>query len=39
MVCGASSADIICTACKSRIQAEAVDHKRRDEKFKRAGAA
>lgn len=39
MVCGASSADIICTTCKSKIQAEAVDHKRRDEKFKRAGAA
>ncbi len=36
LVCGKSSPDIICDACKVRIQAEAVDHKLRGEKLKRS---
>ena len=32
LVCGISSADIICLSCKNRIRAEAVDHKTRMEK-------
>lgn len=36
IVCGTSSPDIICDACKIRIQAEAVDHKLRGEKLKRS---
>lgn len=36
LVCGKASPDIICDACKIRIQAEAVDHKLRGEKLKRS---
>lgn len=36
IVCGTTSPDIICQACKVRIQAEAVDHKLRGEKLKRS---
>jgi len=32
LVCGNASPDIICPGCKNRIQAEAVDHKIRDER-------
>lgn len=32
LVCGKSSEDIICSNCKTRIQAEAIDHKTRTEK-------
>jgi hypothetical protein len=34
LVCGASSPDIICRNCKTRIQAEAVEHKLKSEKAK-----
>jgi thiol-disulfide isomerase/thioredoxin len=37
VVCGKSSPDVICAECKSRIQAEALDHKRAGEKLKQAG--
>lgn len=37
VVCGTPSGDLICAGCKSRIQAEAVEHKRDTEKFKQAG--
>lgn len=33
--CGNPSPDIICTACKTRIQAEAVEHKLKSEKLKK----
>lgn len=39
MVCGAASGEIICGGCKTRIQAEAVDHKRRDERLIDRGSA
>jgi hypothetical protein len=39
MVCGSPSGEIICTGCKTRIQAEAVNHKRRDEKSSERGSA
>ncbi len=32
LICGKSSPDIICTSCKTKIQAEAIDHKRKSEK-------
>lgn len=32
MVCGIPTGDLICGGCKTKIQAEAVDHKRREEK-------
>ncbi len=32
LVCGNPSPDIICSNCKTRIQAEAIDHKTRTEK-------
>lgn len=34
LVCGTSSSDMICVACKTRIQAEALDHKLKVEKQK-----
>ncbi len=37
MVCGSASPEIICSGCKSKIQAEAVDHKRRDERLHERG--
>ena len=37
VVCGNDSAEIICTSCKSKIQAEAVEHKRGIDKFKEHG--
>ncbi|HAS54627.1 MAG TPA: hypothetical protein DCS42_11160 [Nitrospiraceae bacterium] len=33
VVCGNPSSDVICTTCKTKIQAEAVDHKLRSEKL------
>ncbi len=37
IVCGKPSPDIICTTCKNKIQAEAVDHKLKGEKLGQAG--
>lgn len=37
IVCGKPSPDIICTACKTRIQAEAVEHKFKGEKLGQSG--
>jgi hypothetical protein len=34
LVCGSPSPDIICASCKSRVQAEAVDHKIKSERVK-----
>lgn len=34
LVCGNASPDIICGSCKTRIQAEAVDHKRKGERIR-----
>jgi hypothetical protein len=39
MVCGQPSPEIICNSCKTKIQAEAVDHKRKDEKMTERGSA
>lgn len=36
LICGSASADMICTSCKTKIQAEAVEHKHRDEKLRKA---
>ena len=36
VVCGKPSPDMICTTCKTRIQAEAVDHKRKGERVRQA---
>ncbi len=36
LMCGKASPDIICDACKIKVQAEAVDHKLRGEKLKRS---
>jgi hypothetical protein len=33
VVCGSQSPDLICTNCRTKIQAEAVGHKRKDEKL------
>jgi len=38
MVCGQPSPELICGSCKMKIQAEAVDHKRKDEKFSGRGS-
>ena len=38
MVCGSASPEIICGSCKTRIQAEAVNHKRRDERAQERGS-
>lgn len=37
VVCGTKSPDIICSSCKTKIQAEAADHKRRDERLQERG--
>lgn len=37
LICGKLSPDVICTSCKTRIQAEAIDHKRKGEKIRQAG--
>ncbi len=37
IVCGKASPDIICTTCKNKIQAEAVEHKIKGEKLGQAG--
>lgn len=39
IVCGLASADLICHNCKTKIQAEAVNHKRKDEKVQERGSA
>ena len=39
MVCGSPAPEIICMNCKTRIQAEAVNHKRRDERTQERGSA
>jgi hypothetical protein len=39
MVCGQPSPEIICNSCKTKIQAEAVNHKRKDEKISDRGSA
>ena len=39
VVCGQLSPDLICGSCKTKIQAEAVDHKRKDEKVQERGSA
>lgn len=37
VTCGQPSADMICESCKTRIQSEAITHKRRDEHLSQAG--
>jgi hypothetical protein len=37
VVCGSPSADLICSNCRTKIQAEAVGHKRKDEKLHDTG--
>lgn len=37
IVCGHASPDLICEGCKTRIQAEAVNHKRKDERLHDTG--
>ena len=39
IVCGQTSPDLICQNCKAKIQAEAVNHKRKDEKIQERGSA
>lgn len=39
VVCGQPSPDLVCSSCKTKIQAEAVDHKRKDEKLSDRGSA
>jgi hypothetical protein len=39
VVCGQASTELVCGSCKAKIQAEAVDHKRKDEKFSDRGSA
>lgn len=39
MVCGQPSNEHICGSCKTKIQAEAVNHKRKDEKLSERGSA
>lgn len=38
IVCGQASPDMICNSCKTKIQAEAVDHKRKDERVSERGS-
>ncbi len=38
IVCGKPSPDIVCTSCKNKIQAEAVEHKLKGEKLGQGGA-
>ena len=39
VVCGQPSPELVCTSCKTKIQAEAVEHKRKDEKLSDRGSA
>ena len=39
VVCGQPSPAMICDSCKTKIQAEALEHKRKDEKFAGRGSA
>jgi len=39
MVCGQPSPEIICGSCKTKIQAEALNHKRKDEKLSDPGSS
>jgi len=39
MVCGQPSPELICGSCKTKIQAEAVNHKQKDEKLSDRGSA
>lgn len=39
VVCSQPSPDLICSSCKTKIQAEAVGHKRKDEKVQERGSA
>ena len=39
IVCGQPSPELVCTSCKTKIQAEAVEHKRKDEKISERGSA
>lgn len=39
IVCGKPSGEVICTGCKTRIQAEAVEHKRKGEQLHERGSA
>lgn len=38
VVCGQPSPDLMCNSCKTKIQAEAVDHKRKDERVSERGS-
>jgi hypothetical protein len=38
IVCGQASSDLICPSCKTKIQAEAVNHKRKDERLHDTGS-
>jgi len=38
-VCGGPSPDVICSSCRTKIQAEAVDHKRKGEHLHERGSA
>ncbi len=37
LICGTASPDIICTKCRAKIQAEAVEHKLKSERIKTSG--
>jgi alkyl hydroperoxide reductase subunit AhpF len=37
VICGQPSPDMICDSCKAKIQAEAINHKRKDEHLSQAG--
>jgi hypothetical protein len=39
VVCGQPSPELVCSSCKAKIQAEAVNHKRQDEKLSDRGSA
>jgi len=39
VVCGQASPELVCGSCKARIQAEAVNHKRKDERVQERGSA
>jgi hypothetical protein len=39
VVCGQPSPELVCGSCKAKIQAEAVNHKRKDEKIQERGSA
>jgi hypothetical protein len=37
LICGTTSPDIICTNCRAKIQAEAVNHKLKSDRMKTSG--